>query len=137
MTIEEKALKLRAQIEKNAAAMDDEDAVEYADLFPAWNENGIAYDAGARVRYEGTLYRCLTYHVSMATWNPVDAPSLWAKVLAGQDGTEIGEWEQPDSTNPYMKGDKVMFNGLVYESVIDNNVWSPEAYPAGWRQIEG
>ena len=43
--------------------------------------------------------------------------------------------EQPDSTNPYKKGDRVRFNGKVYESLIDNNVWSPSAYPAGWREV--
>jgi len=62
------------------------------------------------------------------------APSLWAKVLI-PDPDVIPEWEQPDSTNPYMIGDRVMFNGLVYESVIDNNIWSPAAYPAGWKQV--
>jgi hypothetical protein len=51
------------------------------------------------------------------------------------DANVIPEWEQPDSTNPYMKGDKVTFNGVVYESTIDNNIWSPSAYPGGWRQV--
>ena len=136
MTIEEKALRLRAQIEKNAATMDDEEAVEYADLFPAWNESGV-FAAGDRVRYDGTLYRCLTAHTAQTDWTPEAAASLWARVLAGQEGTEIGEWEQPDSTNGYMTGDRVLFDGLVYESLIDNNVWSPAAYPAGWQQIAG
>ena len=136
MTIEEKALRLRAQIEKNAATMDDEEAVEYADLFPAWSESGV-YAAGDRVRYDGELYRCLTAHTAQGDWTPEAAASLWARVLAGQEGTEIGEWEQPDSTNPYMTGERVLFNGLVYESLIDNNVWSPADYPAGWQQIEG
>lgn len=36
-----------------------------------------------------------------------------------------------------MIGDKVKFNGKIYESVIDNNVWSPEAYPQGWKEVEG
>jgi hypothetical protein len=57
-----------------------------------------------------------------------------AKVLI-PDANVIPEWEQPDSTNPYMKGDRVMFNGEVYESAIDNNVWSPAAYPGGWIKI--
>jgi len=62
------------------------------------------------------------------------APSLWTKVLI-PDENVIPEWEQPDSTNPYMKGDKVMFDGKVYESTIDNNIWSPAAYPAGWAEV--
>lgn len=49
--------------------------------------------------------------------------------------TEIPEWTQPDSTNPYMMGDKVTFNGSVYESLIDNNIWSPTDYPQGWALV--
>ncbi len=132
MTIEEKALRLRAQIEKNAATMDDEEAVEYADLFPAWNESGV-YAASDRVRYDGTLYRCLTAHTAQTDWTPEASASLWARVLAGQEGTEIGEWVQPDSTNPYKKGDRVMHNGHTWESDIDGNVWEPGVY--GWSMV--
>ena len=67
-------------------------------------------------------------------WYPTAAPSLWAKVLI-PDANVIPEWEQPDSTNPYMRGDKVTFNGKTYESAIDNNIWSPATYPAGWIEI--
>ena len=49
---------------------------------------------------------------------------------------EIPEWTQPDAGNPYMTGDKVTYEGVVYESTIDNNVWSPAAYPAGWKVVE-
>ena len=74
-------------------------------------------------------------HTSQAGWEPGAAPSLFAKVLI-PDPDVIPEWEQPDSTNPYKKGDKVRFEGKVYESLIDNNVWSPSTYPAGWHQVE-
>ena len=35
----------------------------------------------------------------------------------------------------YYEGDKVKFEGKVYESLIDNNVWSPADYPAGWKEV--
>jgi len=60
---------------------------------------------------------------------------LWAKVLIPDENT-IPEWEQPESTNAYMVGDKVTFEGHIYESAINNNIWSPSAYPAGWTLIE-
>ena len=47
----------------------------------------------------------------------------------------IPDWEQPDSTNPYQIGDKVRFENKIYESLIANNIWSPAAYPAGWREV--
>ena len=44
-------------------------------------------------------------------------------------------WVQPQAHNPYRIGDRVSFRGSVYESVHDANVWSPAAYPMGWRLI--
>ena len=54
-------------------------------------------------------------------------------MLPGQGGTGIGEWKQPDSTNPYQKGDKVTHNGKTWESTADNNVWEPGVY--GWTEV--
>ena len=136
MITKEKAYALRKLIEQAAASLSDEDALTGAELFPRWNENGISYVVGDRVLYNGTLFKCLQAHTSQATWTPTDAPSLWAKVLI-PDPEVIPDWEQPESTNPYMKGDKVRYNGKAYESLIDNNVWSPETYPAGWKEVTG
>ena len=69
------------------------------------------------------------------TWTPDVASSVYAKVLIDPTGETIPDWEQPDSTNAYMTGDKVRFEGVVYESTIDNNIWSPTAYPAGWKIV--
>ena len=40
---------------------------------------------------------------------------------------------QPDAQTAYKIGDCVTFNGLKYTSKINNNVWSPVGYPAGWQ----
>ena len=133
MTIIELARKLRPYIEKAATSLTDEDALEAVNLFANWQPNK-AYIKDERVGYEGILYKCLQPHTSQDAWTPIAAPSLWAKVLI-PDANVIPDWEQPDSTNPYMKGDKVMFEGQTYESLIDNNVWSPSAYPGGWKQL--
>lgn len=135
MTLVELARKLRPYIEKAALSLSDEDALEAVDLFPQWNADHGEYMKDDKVKFEGVLYKCLQQHFSQAGWAPTLAPSLWAKVLI-PDENVIPEWEQPDSTNPYMKGDKVMFSGKVYESTIDNNIWSPSAYPAGWQEID-
>ena len=133
MTLVELARKLRPYIEKAAISLSDEDALEAVNLFPSWS-SGKAYTKDERVLYNEILYRCLQAHTSQDAWTPTAAPSLWAKVLI-PDENVIPEWEQPDSTNAYMMGDKVMFDGKVYESVINNNIWSPAAYPAGWKEI--
>lgn len=135
MTLLELARKLRPYIEKAALSLDDTDALEAPNLFPNWTADKTdEYKVDERVRYNNVLYKCLQAHIPQEAWTPTAAPSLWAKVLI-PDENVIPEWEQPDSTNPYMIGDKVSFEGKIYESVIDNNIWSPAAYPAGWKEI--
>ena len=135
MTLIELARKLRPYIEKAAMSLSDEDALEAVDLFPKWDPNHGSYLKDEKVKFEGILYKCLQAHSSQIGWTPTAAPSLWAKVLI-PDENVIPEWEQPDSTNPYMAGDRVMFEGHIYESAINNNIWSPSAYPGGWTLIE-
>ena len=46
------------------------------------------------------------------------------------------EWVQPlGGHDAYKTGDRVMYQGKVYESTIDGNVWAPDVYPAGWKEI--
>ena len=126
------AQKLRAAINGAGAMLTDEQALTVSLIYPAWSGDGISYAAGDRVMYGGVLYKCLQAHTSQSTWTPTDAPSLWAKVLIPTPG-EIPEWEQPSSTNPYAKGDKVKHNGKIWISDVDGNVWAPGTY--GWTEV--
>lgn len=114
---------------------DDETALDVKDLYDDWSE-GKKYKAGKYLNHKGVLYKVLTSHTSQSDWSPDKSPSLFANILTSLDGTPK-EWVQPDSTNPYMTGDKVIFEGVIYESIIDNNIWSPSAYPQGWKVVEG
>lgn len=114
-------------------ALTDVQAFNCKNLFPEWSASAHSYAFGCRVTFGGKLYKCLQDHTSQAGWTPAAAPSLWAEILPGQDGTSIGEWAQPDSTNPYMTGDKVTHGGKTWESTVDGNVWEPGVY--GWKEI--
>lgn len=117
----------------------DEQALVMTQLYNEWDGNSVGYKKEQRVRYNGTLFKVLQDHTSQSDWTPDTASSLFAKVLVETDenGTQttISEWTQPDSTNPYNTGDRVTYNGKTYESTIDNNVWAPDAYPAGWTEV--
>lgn len=128
----EQARKIRAVMEQSATALDDAAALDVVPMFAKWSPT-TTYATGERVRYHGTLYKCLQAHAAQETWTPTDAPSLWAQVLI-PDPEVIPEWVQPDSTNPYMKGDKVRYQGQTWASIIDNNVWAPDVY--GWEVVE-
>lgn len=111
----------------------DEMSLQVPNIYPAWRAEAN-YSVGDRVLYNDVLYKVITAHTSQETWTPTDAPSLFAKVLIPDDNI-IPEWEQPDSTNPYMTGDKVMYNGKIYVSTVDNNVWSPNVATV-WEEVQ-
>ena len=129
-TEEVTAMLIKQQV--NTITVDDQTALRMVEFYPEWAA-GQAYTAGYKVQRGGKLWRCLQDHTSQDGWEPDNAPSLWAKVLI-PDETVVPEWEQPDSTNPYMQGDKVIHNGKTWVSDIENNVWAPGVY--GWTEIE-
>ena len=136
---ERKAMKKLAELQAISLLplIKEADLEEVKYIFPEWEDFiGLELDPIAHplVIYDDELYTVLNKHTVQETWTPTAAPSLFAKKLTAPDGAPK-EWVQPDSTNPYMKGDKVTFEGKTYESVIDNNVWSPAAYAAGWKEI--
>ena len=109
----------------------DKQAVDSPAVYPKWKAD-VVYAIDERVLYNDILYKVIIAHTSQEAWTPIDAPSLFAKVLI-PDEDIIPEWEQPSSTNPYMTGDKVTYNGKTYVSIIDNNVWAPDVY--GWELV--
>lgn len=125
-----KILNLRKAIEIGSTNLTDEVALTAVELFPTWRPN-YHYKINDRVQYNKVLYKVLQEHDSQETWTPDNSPSLFTKVLIIEN--EILEWQQPESTNPYMQGDKVLHNGKTWESEINNNVWEPGIY--GWREI--
>ena len=74
-----------------------------------------------------------------------DIDALWAAVRALQGNAGSGateeaqapaEFVQPTGAHDaYNTGDRVSYNGKLYESVINRNVWSPDVYPDGWNEI--
>lgn len=123
----------QAEYKEKISGLDDGIAYYIPDVFAEWSGNSVEYKKDERVVYNGVLYKVLQDHTSQSTWTPTDAPSLFAKVLTSSES--ILEWEQPTAENAYMKGDRVRFNGKVYESLIDNNVWKPDEYADGWKEV--
>jgi len=93
-----------------------------------------AYEAGEVFEYDSTLYKVVQPHTSQSDWLPDATPALYTPFTPpGQ----VTEWVQPTGAhNAYQAGDKVLFNGSTYESLINANTWSPTAYPAGWQLIQ-
>lgn len=127
----EEAIKFIKSFVKLRNLATDEMSLQVLNLYPKWKTEE-EYNVNDRVIYNDILYKVLTAHTSQATWTPDTSASLFAKVLI-PDVDIIPEWEQPNSTNAYMTGDKVTYNGKTWISIVDNNVWEPGAY--GWEEI--
>ena len=113
----------------------DEKALKFKAMYPHWKAE-VEVKVGQRYQYEGVLYKVLQDHTTAEHWKPIEAPSLFTKVLI-PDESQIYPWEQPESTNPYMKGDQVTHNGKTWESLVDNNVWQPGAVgtEGQWKEV--
>lgn len=119
--------------------------------YPIWTQPLGAVDAyniGDIVSYNGKLYKSI---INANVWAPDVYPAGWEEYTESTSGGDSGEtggttdtpstetvldFVQPTGAHDaYKKGDKVKFEGKVYESLIDANVYSPSAYPAGWKEI--
>ena len=124
------AREVRAAMDTAGAQLDDAAALGAMAIYPAW-EIGTAYAVNDRRRYGANLYKCVQAHTSQADWTPDATPALWVKVSV----EEWPEFVQPTGAHDaYNTGNKVTYNGKRYVSLIDANVYSPDAYPAGWEE---
>ena len=130
MTREEAKLFIESFVKLRNLAT-DEIALQVPNLYPEWKSE-VEYAVDDRVLYNNILYKVITAHTSQETWAPDVSASLFAKILI-PDENVIPAWEQPDSTNGYIIGDKVTHNNKTWISTVDNNVWEPGIY--GWEEV--
>ena len=133
------AEQFRKALQMFAASLDDEKALEVATIYDSW-QIGKAYAAGDFLTYgknsvgDPQLYKVVLAHTSQVDWLPDIVPSLY--VAVGLDDSGYPVWSQPTGAHDaYNVGDVVNYNGTLYQSLADGNVYSPEAYPAGWKVL--
>ena len=82
----------------------------------------------------GRVVRLLqVYDSDIYTQEPEELPAQWGFVWS--DDPAKAKPFIAMSTSPYMAGNCCTENGITYRSTIDNNVWAPSAYPAGWEVV--
>lgn len=133
--------KIAKQVLKSEISQEDYE--EIIAVFPEWKTD-TNYKAGEVVRYNLTAWEVIQDHTSQEDWSPELAVSLFKQVTPKKaTDPETGEEIEiiPDFVKPtgahdvYMIGDKVQFENKTYESVIDNNTYSPTEYAQGWKEI--
>lgn len=135
------ALELRKALQIFLATLDVDTNAEHmmavSSVFPKY-QVGKAYKIKDVFAYgensvgDPQLYQVLQDHTSAAEWTPDTATSLYKKIGVTESG--YPEWVQPlGASDAYNIGDIVSYHDTLYKSIVDGNVWSPDAYPAGWE----
>lgn len=114
--------------------IDAETASAHTDMFEEWHP-GATYKSGQIRKNNDILYKVVQDHTSQADWLPTNTPALYEPLIITESG--YPEWQQPSGAHDaYNKGDIVVYKGVLYISLIDGNVYSPEEYTAGWKVYE-
>lgn len=119
-----------------SASLTDAQLLEIPLLFDEW-EAGREYAADDVIRYGGELYRVAQAHTSQSQWEPgaEGTKSLYTHITIDPE-TGVEEWRRPTGAHDaYNTGDRVLYNGVVYQSTIDGNTWSPDEYQQGWEEV--
>lgn len=126
--------RLHTVIAAGRKLVDDQTASIAPELFDMLEQNGEIIKAGTRINWNGTLKRAAVDLWDIEINNPDNAPTLWEDI-AYRKGVRI----IPDvitAGTAFAKGEQGWWGDVLYESVIDDNVWTPEQYPAGWEVAE-
>lgn len=135
------AEQLRRALQMFTATLTEEQALEIATVYPVWEANHV-YQVGDIISYgtnsagDPQLYKVVQAHTSQDNWRPgAGTESLYDAFGLDDGGYPI--WSQPSGAHDaYNTGDIVNYNGTLYQSTINGNVWSPDVYPAGWTVYE-
>lgn len=128
-----KARKLRPIIVQASASLDDASASNAAELFPVLKQDGSLVPAGTRINWHGIIKRAASDLWDTADNTPDNAPTLWEDIDY-REGYRI----IPDTITAgtaFAKGECGWWGDTLYRSLIDANVYTPEAYPAGWEVV--
>ena len=124
-----------------AATLTDEQALQIACVYDVYQVNKSykvddLFTYGTNSVGDPQLYRVVQAHTSQADWTPNTTPALYTPIGLDDSGYDI--WSKPTGAHDaYNIGDIVNYNGTLYKSKINGNVWSPDEYPAGWELFEG
>ena len=137
----EKAREFRKRIDANLQAtrklirvdeLSEEELLDMIDLYENY-EVGKFYKIDDIFNHENKLYKVIQEHTSQEDWLPNELPALYLNMMPEN---VIPEWVQPTGVHDaYNTGDKVIYGGKVYESLIDGNTWSPTDYPSSWKSV--
>lgn len=130
------AIRLRGIIETavaTSADVDDKTAFTVATLLPSYKNDGSLLKAGSRINWNGVVKKAAVDLWQTKENDPDHAPDLW-KTIVYKDGYRYIP-EVISVTEAFDKDECGWWNDVLYKSLIDANVYTPDAYAAGWEAV--
>lgn len=132
------AEQLRRALQLFTATLTDEQALEIPSVYPAWEadrsyKTGDILSHGTNPVGDPQLYKVVQDHMSQSIYPPgPGTESLYTAFGLDESGYPV--WAQPSGAHDaYNTGDIVNYNGTLYISLMDGNVWAPDVYPTAWE----
>lgn len=127
------AIYLRSIVEQAATSLDDQTASTAAILFRRLRYDGKKVDVGTRINWNGTVKKAAVDLWDTKENNPDNAPTLWAD-LPYKDGYRIIP-EVLTVTEAFKEGELGWWDGLLYRSKVNANIYTPVQYPDNWEKV--
>ena len=128
-----KAKQLRSVIELATVSLDDQTASTAPELYPKLTGDGSLVQSGTRINWNGVVKRAASDLWDTAENAPDTAPTLWEDI-SYREGYRIIPATITAGT-AFAKDELGWWGDALYKSQMDNNVWTPDAYPAGWEAV--
>lgn len=129
----EQARKLRPLMVKAAQSLDDKDASEAVELYDGMKYDGSLIKAGTRINWFGVLKQAAVDLWDTESSNPDNAPTLWEDIPY-RDGIRIIP-ETITVAGKFSEGEQGWWGDDVYESIVNDNVYTPAQYAQNWKFI--
>lgn len=130
-----RAIQLRAIIEQAAQTLDEKTVSTAPELCQSLKQDGELVRAGTRINWNGTIKKAAVDLWDTEANDPNHASNLWEN-LEYKDGYRIIP-ETITVTGAFSDGEKGWWKGQLWESTVDNNVYTPEQYAPNWKLMGG
>lgn len=130
----EKTERLHKVIVEARALVDDKTASVAPELFGRLKYDGALVNVGTRINWNGVLKKAAVDLWDTEENNPDNAPILWADIEY-KDGYRIIPGVITVTT-AFAKDECGWWNGVLYRSLVDTNVYTPDEYAANWEKVE-
>ena len=130
---EKEARAFRSLITQGSTSLTNAQVSTAPEILPRMKYDGALISNGTRIYWNGAIKRASVDLWDREDQNPDNAPALWEDVL-------YKDWYRiiPDPITvglAFSNGEIGWWGDTLYQSMHDNNVYTPEEYPDWWSKL--